>query len=195
MATYLELSNLSVNADFLARVAYAVGKYAAYIENEAADATDHAKRMNWAAKAKADSRAMAVSMIYDICQNADVVYGLAAVTDASLQTAVETAANADITAPIGYADLMNLATDAAFLRRLQICVAKFSMYILNEAPSVPNHNARYTWAKTAVLQSTFVAQTIAPAVVVNDVVSAKLASVSDAELQAAVEAEAQQLLL
>ena len=34
MATYLELANLANDSNFLNRIGYAVGKYAAYIFNE-----------------------------------------------------------------------------------------------------------------------------------------------------------------
>ena len=47
MATYLELSNLATNADFLARIGYAVGKYAAYVQFEDPGTGSHAARRNW----------------------------------------------------------------------------------------------------------------------------------------------------
>lgn len=50
-----------------------------------------------------------------------------------LQTATETAANALIGVPVSYTDLITLATNTTFLRRVQIAVAKFANYCLNEA--------------------------------------------------------------
>jgi hypothetical protein len=68
-----------------------------------------------------------------------VVAGLAAVTDVNLQTATGTAANSLIGAPVSYVDLNVLANDNTFLRRVQIAVAHFASYILNEQPNTASH--------------------------------------------------------
>jgi histone H3/H4 len=195
MATYLDLANLANDGSLLARIGHAIGKYAAYIFNEAPDATDHAKRLNWALKATANPPAMAAALVSSITRDANVVANLAAVEDTDLQTATETAANTLIGAPISYADLNALANDKTFLRRVQIAIAHFANYILNEAPSVANHAARYQWARTSILNTQGIANALAPAVVMADTVAAKLLGTSDAELQSAVEFEANQLLL
>ena len=70
-----------------------------------------------------------------------MVAGLRAVSDTDFQNAVETAANGIVGTPVSYFDRITLAGDQNFLRRLQIAVAKFATYILNEDPATPNHPA------------------------------------------------------
>jgi len=195
MATYLELSSLATDASFLARVGYAIGKYAAYIFNEAVDAANHATRLNWAIKAANNTQAMANTLAGAVRRADAVVAGLAGVADADLQTATETAANTVIAAPVSYLDLMTLASDPVFTRRVQVAVAKFAAYILGEAPTTANHSARYAWAKQAVLNTMGVATALATAVVVSENIPTPLNATSDADLQTALEFEAQQLLL
>ena len=73
-------------------------------------------------------------------------------TDANLPTATETAANNLIGVPVSYIDLIALATNPTFLRRVQIAVAHFANYCLNEAPNTANHPARYAWARNSYSQ-------------------------------------------
>ena len=195
MATYLELSQLANDQSFLARIAYAAGKYAAYITTEAPSAANHAQRLNWALRCQGNPSAMAVSLVAAICRNADVVYGLSAVTDESLQIAVETAANDLLGVAVNYLDLITLATDPSFLRRTQLAVTKFAAFILNEPPDTPNHNPRYQWARSAILNTMGVANSLAPSLVIDVKVAENLLGTSDAQLQSAVEFEALQLLL
>lgn len=194
MATYLELATLQGNPDFLARIAYAVGSFAAYVFNEAPEVPNHAARYNWALKAMLDPRATAATLVPEVCRDADVVYGQAAIPDASLQVAVEVAAGKQIPTVAAYADLMTLALDPAFLRRLQIALAEYAMYILNEDPATPDHKARYAWAKNAIVSTAFIAGTLAPAIVVDQDVSQKLMGISDAALQLVVEVKAKLLV-
>lgn len=195
MATYLELATLAGNLEFLARIAYAVGNYAAYIAHEAENAPNHMARWNWSLRASGSPELMARSLAAAVCRDANVMANLAGVTDADLQTAVETAANELIAVPISYHDLMMLASDQVFLRRAQIAVAHFAAYILNEAPNTANHPARFAWARNAILNTFQVAVSLAPAVMMDATVAANLMGTTDAQLQAAVEYEAQQLLL
>jgi hypothetical protein len=88
-----------------------------------------------------------------------------------------------------------VANDNTFLRRVQIAVAHLASYILNEQPNTANHRARYAWACNSILNTPGVANALAPAVVMDSVVGAALLGTTDAQLQAAVEFEAQQLLL
>jgi hypothetical protein len=125
----------------------------------------------------------------------NVVAGLAAVADANLQTATETAANGLIAVPISYVDLNALANDSTFLRRVQIAIAHFAEYILNESPATASHPARYAWAKNSIMNTQGMANALAPAVVMDSVVEANLLGTTDAQLQAAVEYAAQQLVL
>ena len=195
MATYLDLANLANDASFLARVGYAIGKYASYIFNEDPGSQNHAARLNWAVKATTNVPAMAATLVPKICQDTNVVAGLAAVTDANLQTATETAANGLIGVPVSYVDLNALANDSTFLRRVQIAIAHFAEYILNESPATASHPARYAWAKNSIMNTQGMANALAPAVVMDSVVEANLLGTTDAQLQAAVEYAAQQLVL
>jgi len=86
MATYLDLANLANDASFLARIGYAIGKYASYIFQRRSRLANHAARLNWAVKATTNVPAMAATLVPKICQDTNVVAGLAAVTDANLQT-------------------------------------------------------------------------------------------------------------
>lgn len=183
------------NGAFLARIGFAIGKYAAYIQDEDPGTANHAARRNWQLKAQANIPAMAASLVQAICPDSNVVAGLGAVTDVNLQTATETAANGLIGAPVSYVDLNALANDNTFLRRVQIAVAHFANYILNEQPNTANHPARYAWARNSILNTQGVANALAPAVVMDSVVGAALLGTTDAQLQSAVEFEAQQLLL
>jgi hypothetical protein len=195
MATYLDLATLASDQNFLARMAYACGKYAAYIQNEDSGVANHAARHNWQLKAQSSPSQMALALVQAICLDSNVVAGLSAVSDADLQTATETAANALIGVPVSYTDLITLATDATFLRRVQIAVAHFANYCLNEAPNTANHPARYAWARNSILNTQGVASALAPAVVMDATVAANLLGTTDAQLQSAVEFEALQLLL
>ena len=195
MATYLELANLANDSSFLSRIGYAIGKYAAYIFNEDPASANHAARLNWAIKATANIPLMESLLVRAVCRDTNVVANLGAVADTDLQTATETAANSVIVAPVSYMDLNTLANDNTFVRRVQIAVAHFASYILNESPSTANHAARYAWARNAILNTQSIAIALAPAVVMDSNIAAKLLGTSDAELQSAVEFEAQQLLL
>lgn len=195
MATYLQLSQLATDSSFLARIGYAVSKYAAYIQNEDAGTTNHAARRNWQLKAQSNLPGMALTLVQAVIQDSNVVANLDAVSDANLQTATETAANGLITVAVTYADLIALANDQSFLRRVQVAVVHFANYILNEVPSTANHPARYSWARNGILNSAGVANSLATAVVMDSTVAANLLGMTDAQLQSAVEFEALQLLL
>ena len=74
-------------------------------------------------------------------------------------------------------------------------MAHFANDILNEQPNTANHPAPYAWARNSILNTQGAANALAPAVVMDSVVGAALLGTTDAQLQAAVEFEAQQLLL
>ncbi len=93
-----------------------------------------------------------------------------------------------------YLEATNLAQDADFLKRVTHAVAKFAVYILDEAEATPNHKARVRWASSAVLNPAGVAGAIAAAVTLDQNVDYGLANVTDADLQTAVEAACAKLL-
>jgi hypothetical protein len=67
--------------------------------------------------------------------------------------------------------------------------------ILNEAPSTANNPAHYAWTKNSIMNTQGMANALAPAVVMDTAVGANLLGTTDAQLQAAVEYAAQQLVL
>jgi hypothetical protein len=138
---------------------------------------------------------MARLLVDAVIQDANVILGLGAVSDANLQTATETAANTMIGTPIEYADLATVAADPLFLRRVGIAVAKFAAYVLGESPSVANHATRYRWAQSAIVNSSGIAAAIAMSVVLDSNVQAALMASTDAQIQAGVEAQIATLLL
>jgi hypothetical protein len=88
-----------------------------------------------------------------------------------------------------YLATANLRADADFVKRVEIAIAKFALYILAESPSTPNHAARYRWADQAIKNTPAFAQALLTAVVLDAAVQADGALISDALLQSAVEAQ------
>src|SRR5262245_1933717 len=80
-----------------------------------------------------------------------------------------------------------LMSDAAFRQRIKPCCIKYADYILNEAPSVPAHNARVRWANNTFLNPEQVAFQVQPPTVMDAAVQSAGSEISDAALQAAVE--------
>lgn len=192
---YSEVMMLTSNADFLNRCSFAVQKFATYILNEDPGTANHTARVNWANYALANPTAQVSAYMPWLLQNSTVQTQLGNIADADLQSAVEARANAVIGTAAGYRDYYNLATNPVFLQRLQVAVIHFAAYILGEAPSTPNHASRYNWAKTASMNPQAVAQAIATSVVLDGNVQTALGSVTDANLQAAAEAQIGMLLL
>lgn len=192
---YSEVMMLSSNADFLNRCSYAVQKFATYILNEDPGTQNHTARLNWANNALTNPTLQVNAYLPAILQNATVQTQLGAISDTDLQTVVETSCNATIDTPAGYRDYYILATNPAFLQRVQIAVSHFAAYILGEAPNTPNHASRYNWAKSASMSPQGISQAIATAVVLDSNLQPTLGSVTDANLQSAVENQIGLLLL
>jgi hypothetical protein len=85
-----------------------------------------------------------------------------------------------------YLEKQSLAMEPDFLKRVTHAVARFAFDIMNEATSVPNHNARYKWASVVIMNPTPMANSISPTVVIDPQVDANLGAVTDADLQVAV---------
>ncbi len=94
-----------------------------------------------------------------------------------------------------YVDLANLRANVDFLHRVEIAVAKFAIYILGEDPSTANHNARYRWAASALLNPTGVAAGLISAVVLDDNIQANLENSTDEQIQSAVESRINLMLV
>lgn len=82
------------------------------------------------------------------------------------------------------ADLMN---DMVFRGRIKVANLKFATSILNEAPTVEGHSARYRWAQTAATIPDQEAARIQPMVVMDGQVQLDGANITDAALQTTVE--------
>jgi hypothetical protein len=89
--TYEETYALTKDTAFRGRVNVSCCHYAAYITDEAPDVPAHSTRYKWAQNTLA-SPEMAVNQVISTVVNDDAVQADgAAITDAALQTAVETA--------------------------------------------------------------------------------------------------------
>jgi hypothetical protein len=187
---YIDLANLAADPTFLSRVGYALTNFSTYIINESPTAPNHAMRLNWAIKANANVSGMAVMLAPGVCKDSNVIAQLGAVPDNLLQPAVENAANTTINTTASYLDLVTLATWQTFQQRLQVAVATFAAQLLAEDPATANHASRYRWAQNAIGNSAAVAQALAYPVVLQPAIAAALAGATDAQVLAAVEAEA-----
>lgn|SRR5262245_13499614 len=87
-----------------------------------------------------------------------------------------------------------LMEDAAFRKRIKPCCVKYADYILNEAPTVPAHNARVRWANNAFANPEQVAFQVQPPTVMDAAVQSAGAAITDAALQAAVEGVVNKML-
>ena|SRR3990167_6079335 len=100
--TYQELSQLAAFSGLIDRSSIAILKYGQFIADESADTAFHRSRFNWAMSAITNPRGVADPLLTRIAFDpifsdqdpwTDAATGLAAVTDAQLQAAVETAVN------------------------------------------------------------------------------------------------------
>ena len=87
-----------------------------------------------------------------------------------------------------------LMSDQIFRGRVKVASLKFAQYIVNEAPNVEAHSARYRWAQMTFAQPDIAAGNITPMVVMDPSVQQDGAAVSDAALQSAVEGVVNKIL-
>jgi hypothetical protein len=89
-----------------------------------------------------------------------------------------------------YLQLAALKTNADFVARVEIGVAKFAEYKLDENPAAQGHALSVKWAQNALANPASVAAGLLPAVVLDGNIAAKAATpadLTDAEVQSAVE--------
>lgn len=86
-----------------------------------------------------------------------------------------------------YEEQNALTRDDAFVGRVKISGLHYMQYILNEAPSVEGHSARYRWAQKFAIQPEIEARSLTPIVVMDPAVQQAGAAITDAALQTAVE--------
>ena len=88
---------------------------------------------------------------------------------------------------LDYAASAELMNDQAFRGRTKVAVLKYATHIVNEAPNVEAHSARYRWAQATFAQPDMAAANITPMVVMDPSVQQDGAAVTDPILQVAVE--------
>ena len=93
-----------------------------------------------------------------------------------------------------YEETFDLSKDATFRGRVSVACTKFAAYITDEAPNIPSHPTRYKWAQDTLVAPDVAAGVVIPTVVWDANVQGNGASVSDADLQGAVEAAVQKLI-
>ena len=96
-----------------------------------------------------------------------------------------------------YLELNAVKTNTDFKARVDIAVAKFAMYKLDENPATAGHALAVKWAQNALANPGSVAAGILPAVVMDAAIQAKAsdpATITDEEVQSAVEAAVNRVL-
>lgn len=168
---------------------YALEKFANFILGEATTAPDHANRLRFAQHVQADPNGVMLSLMPQIIQQTAVINAGANISDTDLQTTVEAVAGVEIDAPIDYPDFYEFSTSAATLKRIQIALSRFADTILSEAPTTPNHQVRFAWARglAATLNNTAVQVAFPTSQDPN--VNTTLWSTPDNLMQSAVEAQ------
>ena len=91
--TYAESAALMQNGDFIARVKVACLKYADFILNEATSTPAHNTRLRWAQQAESNPDLVSQQITPPTVMDGAVQADGAAITDANLQSAVETTVN------------------------------------------------------------------------------------------------------
>jgi hypothetical protein len=91
MLTYEETNSLTKDAVFRGRVAVGCTHYAVYITDEPANTPAHSTRYRWAQSTLGNVETAVNQVITTVCNDASVQADGAAITDAALQSAVETA--------------------------------------------------------------------------------------------------------
>jgi hypothetical protein len=86
-----------------------------------------------------------------------------------------------------YAQSAALMRDPTFVDRVKVAILKYANFILAEANTVAQHNARHRWAVSATVGADNVAQIVAQPVVMDAQVQADGGAITDANLQTSVE--------
>lgn len=87
-----------------------------------------------------------------------------------------------------------LMTDMTFRGRVKVACMTFADYIMAEPTATPAHTTRVKWAQQTYQMPDQVAQQVQPPTVMQDSVQAAGSTVSDADLQIAVETVVNQLM-
>lgn len=95
---------------------------------------------------------------------------------------------------LSYTESATLMTDINFRNRIKVASLKFADYISGEGNTVPAHNTRMKWAQSVVNAPDTVAGNIQPSVVMDPAVQDQGSTISDPDLQQAVETTVNYLL-
>lgn len=95
---------------------------------------------------------------------------------------------------LSYTESAQLMQDLTFQNRIKVACLKFAEYIDGEATDTPAHNTRMKWAATVIQNPQQQASNIQPPVVMDPAVQEQGPTISDAELQTAVETTVNHLL-
>ena len=87
-----------------------------------------------------------------------------------------------------YEESATLMNDAAFRGRIKVAALKAATFYQSEDAATPGHNSRYNWAQRCFQAPDSVATQLQPPVVMDTGVQTEGAEISDAALQASVEA-------
>jgi len=93
MLTYEQTYTLSKDPVFRGRVAVGCTHYAVFITDEPASTPAHSTRYKWAQNTLANVEGAVAMVITTVCNDSAVQADGAAITDAALQSTVETAVN------------------------------------------------------------------------------------------------------
>jgi len=93
-----------------------------------------------------------------------------------------------------YEESATLMNDVTFRGRVKVAALTFATSIMNEEPTVTAHNARLRWAQMTYNQPDAVAQQIQPPTVMDPAVQTNGSAITDAALQASVEAVVNKLI-
>lgn len=89
---------------------------------------------------------------------------------------------------LDYTQSYALMNDLDFRGRVQVACLSYAQYITLEPSNAPAHNTRLRWANNVFQNPTMVASQTTPPVVMNPNVQQDGSAVTDASLQAAVQA-------
>jgi hypothetical protein len=93
-----------------------------------------------------------------------------------------------------YQESAELMRDSTFLDRVKVSCLHYAEYISNEDITVPAHKTRVRWAQSTMDSPDTVAARMTPTVVMDPAVQEQGGTISDAELQTAVETAVDKLL-
>lgn len=93
-----------------------------------------------------------------------------------------------------YEETAALSKDQTFRGRVAVGCTKFAAYIVDEAPSTAAHGTRYKWAQNTLVAPDVSANLVMPTLVWDITVQAEGATISDAELQTAIETALQKIM-